>query len=252
MTKPFSDKSVGLTNKYKIERTDGKPMYPSFTFEYGKDPLAAVGLLAYAGMAFRYDYHNLGTDLQDISFKLIEDHAAEDFKWHAEAAQAFEFGFIHVMSYLSGGGFIERAGSVIKEMRDMLDMDEDHARAKLHAAYMAFVTTANDDDDDTGTHYLYGYDLVSKTHYKLDHDQVAAFFGFYPERLYQAAYDLVAECHEAIKSEEWDSDNAAWNAALQELACPMCEGEGERNGRPCLRCKNGVKLFHGYTAAIKR
>lgn len=58
----MSDREKGFYEKYKVERTDGKPTSGAVVLEF-KDPNARVGIKAFA-IACRLDgYHVLANDL---------------------------------------------------------------------------------------------------------------------------------------------------------------------------------------------
>jgi hypothetical protein len=58
----MSGKRVGLIEKYRVERVDGKPVAWCFVLE-DKDPLALAALAAYAAMAYEAGYLRLHRDL---------------------------------------------------------------------------------------------------------------------------------------------------------------------------------------------
>lgn len=59
----MTSKDLGLISKYRVERTDGKPVGWCFVLE-DKDPLAWPALLTYADMAEGAGYLQLATDLR--------------------------------------------------------------------------------------------------------------------------------------------------------------------------------------------
>lgn len=74
MTKPLSDNTVGLIEKYRVERVDGKPVGWSFVLE-DKDPLTPIALRAYAAAAYVAGYHQLSSDLHDKANALDAERA---------------------------------------------------------------------------------------------------------------------------------------------------------------------------------
>ena len=56
-------KDIGLVGKYRVQRTDGKPVRWAFVLE-DTDPLAKVALLAYARVARQTGYEALAADLE--------------------------------------------------------------------------------------------------------------------------------------------------------------------------------------------
>lgn len=58
----MTDKATGLIDKYRVERTDGKPVNWCFVLE-DKDPLAIPALRAYAEAAKAAGYEALWGDL---------------------------------------------------------------------------------------------------------------------------------------------------------------------------------------------
>jgi predicted RNA-binding Zn-ribbon protein involved in translation (DUF1610 family) len=58
----------GLFDKYKVTRADGKPVGPTFTFEYERDPFAFYGLVGYANALANYpQFASLKADLDAIT-----------------------------------------------------------------------------------------------------------------------------------------------------------------------------------------
>jgi hypothetical protein len=55
------DRSRGIYQKYRVERTDGKPLGPCVVLEL-KDPYARTGILAWAAMVGAAGYDQLAAD----------------------------------------------------------------------------------------------------------------------------------------------------------------------------------------------
>jgi len=64
----MDDKSRGLYQKYKVERTDGKPLEDCVVLEL-KDPLARAALWTWVSEVEKYGYKQLA---RDTEAKLID------------------------------------------------------------------------------------------------------------------------------------------------------------------------------------
>ncbi|SKO35750.1 Uncharacterised protein [Mycobacteroides abscessus subsp. abscessus] len=71
-TREPSNPGRGLYEKYRVERTDGKPMGKAFVLNYTTDPHARAALAAYAESC-QQDYPALSTDLRAILHGLAAD-----------------------------------------------------------------------------------------------------------------------------------------------------------------------------------
>ena len=67
----MTTKEAGLIEKYRVERTDGKPVEWAFVLQ-DTDPLAIPALEAYADAAEAEGYEALADDLRDKVVELRE------------------------------------------------------------------------------------------------------------------------------------------------------------------------------------